>query len=80
HYEMPLALGVKYNRWVERRVFDDFVRFANVCFDRFGKYVKYWLTFNEIDSIHRHPFTTAGIIQEKSAEGQEAQDIYQALH
>ena len=80
HYEMPLALAVKYNGWVERRVIDDFVRFANVCFDRFGKYVKYWLTFNEIDSIHRHPFTTAGIIQEKSAEGQEAQDIYQALH
>lgn len=33
HYEMPLALAVKYNGWVERRVIDDFVRFANVCFD-----------------------------------------------
>lgn len=31
HYEMPLALAVKYNGWVERRVIDDFVRFANVC-------------------------------------------------
>jgi len=80
HYEMPLALSVKYNGWVDQRVINDFVRFSDVCFERFGKYVKYWLTFNEIDSIHRHPFTTAGIIPEKSKKGQEEQDIYQALH
>ncbi|GMA08220.1 beta-glucosidase [Tetragenococcus halophilus subsp. flandriensis] len=80
HYEMPLALSVKYNGWVDRRVIDYFVRFANVCFDEFGQYVKYWLTFNEIDSIHRHPFKTAGVIEEKSDSGEEIQDIYQALH
>lgn len=76
HYEMPLALSLKYNGWVERKVIDDFVRFATVCFERFGQYVTYWLTFNEIDSIHRHPFTTAGLIPEKTSES----DIYQALH
>lgn len=80
HYEMPLALSLKYNGWVERRVVDDFVRFSEVCFDRFGKYVKYWLTFNEIDSIFRHPFTTAGIIEDKCEYGKYENDIYQALH
>ncbi|GMG66974.1 glycoside hydrolase family 1 protein [Tetragenococcus halophilus] len=80
HYEMPLALSVKYNGWVDRQVIDYFVRFANVCFDEFGQYVKYWLTFNEIDSIHRHPFKTAGVIEEKSVAGEEIQDVYQALH
>lgn len=80
HYEMPVSLSLKFNGWVDRRVVDDFVRFSNVCFDRFGKYVKYWLTFNEIDSIHRHPFTTAGIIPDKSAEGHYIADVYQALH
>lgn len=80
HYEMPVSLSLKFNGWVDRRVVDDFVRFSNVCFDRFGKYVKYWLTFNEIDSIHRHPFTTAGIIPDKSAEGRYVADVYQALH
>lgn len=80
HYEMPLALSLKYNGWVERKVVDDFVRFSEVCFDRFGKYVKYWLTFNEIDSIFRHPFTTAGIIEDKCEEGKYERDIYQALH
>jgi len=80
HYEMPLALSVKYNGWVERKVIDDFVRFSNVCFHRFKDYVKYWLTFNEIDSILRHPFTTAGIIPDRCPEGKEEEVVYQALH
>lgn len=80
HYEMPVALSIKYNGWVERKVIDDFVRFATVCFDNFGDYVKYWLTFNEIDSIHRHPFTTAGIIADKCQPDKLEQNIYQALH
>lgn len=80
HYEMPLHLSMKYNGWVERKVIDDFVRFSNICFDRYKDYVKYWLTFNEIDSIFRHPFTTAGIIPEKCPKGKEKETIYQALH
>ena len=80
HYEMPIALSIKYNGWVKRSVIDDFVRFSTACFDHFGDYVKYWLTFNEIDSIYRHPFTTAGIIPDKCKDGQLEQDIYQALH
>ncbi|MBF8999584.1 glycoside hydrolase family 1 protein [Vibrio nitrifigilis] len=80
HYEMPLALSVKYNGWVDRQVIDCFVRFSNACFDYFKSYVKYWLTFNEVDSICRHPFTTAGIIPDKLTLGKEKQEIYQALH
>ena len=80
HYEMPLALSEKYNGWVHRNVMDAFVRFSNVCFDRYKDLVRYWLTFNEIDSIHRHPFTTAGIREEKSEPGKATQDIYQGLH
>lgn len=80
HYEMPLALSEKYNGWVHRNVLDAFVRYSNVCFDRYKDLVRYWLTFNEIDSIHRHPFTTAGIRAERSAPGRAEQDIYQGLH
>lgn len=80
HYEMPLELSVKYNGWADRKVIDDFVRFSTVCFKRYKKYVKYWLTFNEIDSIHRHPFTTAGIVPDKCEKGKESEIVYQALH
>ncbi|GGB48134.1 family 1 glycosylhydrolase [Virgibacillus dakarensis] len=80
HYEMPLELSLKYNGWVERKVIDDFVLFCNVCFHRYKDLVKYWLTFNEIDSINRHSFTTAGIIPDRCPEGKEDETIYQALH
>lgn len=79
HYEMPLELALKYNGWVDRRVIDMFTRFCKTCFEEFGEYVKLWLNFNEVDSIIRHPFTTAGIIPEL-CNGEEIKCCYQALH
>lgn len=79
HYEMPLHLSLKYNGWVGREVVDHFVRFCQVCFNEFDT-VKYWLTFNEIDSIIRHPFTTAGIILDACPKGKEMECLYQGLH
>ena len=80
HYEPPLALALKYNSWTDRRVIDMFVRYARTCFEHYGKYVKYWLTFNEVDSIFRHPFTTAGIIPDQCKERSVEECCYQALH
>lgn len=80
HYEMPLNLAVKYNGWTDRRVVEYFVRFSKVCFDRLGKYVKYWLNFNEVDSIIRHSFITAGIVPDLCGEKGELACCYQALH
>ena len=80
HYEMPLELALKYNGWADRRVIDCFVRFSKTCFERFGKYVKYWLNFNEVDSIIRHSFITAGIIPELCGEKGELACCYQAAH
>lgn len=77
HYEMPLHLATKYNGWADKRVIKYFVKFAKTCFENFSD-VKYWLTFNEIDSVTRHPFTSAGIIPDKSTNL--LQDEYQALH
>ncbi|MCC2751856.1 glycoside hydrolase family 1 protein [Enterococcus gallinarum] len=81
HYEMPLYLVNEYDGWVSREVIDMFVRFSKTCFEHFGKYVNYWLTFNEIDSVFRHPFTTMGVGEEKYKTKKEAEEaIYQALH
>ena len=57
-----------------------FLRYAKTCFEHYGEYVKYWITFNEIDSIHRHSFITAGIIPDLCGEKGETQCCYQALH
>lgn len=80
HYEMPLHLSLKYNGWVNRKVIDYFVRFSRICFENYGKYVKYWLNFNEVDSIIRHPFITAGIIPDQCKKMSEEACCYQALH
>ncbi|CCI84503.1 6-phospho-beta-glucosidase [Lactobacillus pasteurii DSM 23907 = CRBIP 24.76] len=77
HYEMPLAMATKYSGWASKQAIDEFVKFAKVCFESFPD-VKYWLTFNEIDSVTRHPFTSAGIIPDQSKNL--LQDEYQALH
>lgn len=81
HYEMPLYLVENYEGWASREVVDMFVKFATTCFERYKDLVKYWLTFNEIDSVFRHPFTTVGIVEDNYASKNEAEKaIYKALH
>ncbi|MET0955599.1 MAG: family 1 glycosylhydrolase, partial [Cryobacterium sp.] len=79
HYDPPMALALKHNGWVERRTISLFERFAHTCFTEFGELVNMWLTFNEIDGIIRHPFTSGGIIEE-TVEGNLEQACYTALH
>lgn len=50
HYELPYALVEKYNGWEGREVIDCYVRYCEVIFERYQNKVKYWLTFNEINS------------------------------
>lgn len=80
HYEQPLALSITRRGWHDRALIDMFLRFARVCFTEYGQYVKYWLNFNEIDSIFRHSFTTAGIVLDQFEGMNQEEAIYQALH
>ena len=50
HYELPYALVEKYNGWADRRLVDRFLNYCKVIFARYQDKVKYWLTFNEINS------------------------------
>lgn len=57
-----------------------FNRFTEARFREYGDSVTHWLTFNEVDSIFRHPFTTAGLVEEQF-EGLDMEQVcYQALH
>lgn len=76
HYEMPLGLIEKYGGWENRKVADLFINFAKVVIQEFHELVPYWITFNEIDSVLRHPFVSAGLTQENCSEKQ----MYQAMH
>ena len=50
HYEFPYALTEKWNGWEDRRTIDCFVRFATTIMTEYQDLVRYWLTFNEINT------------------------------
>ncbi len=78
HYEMPLHLTRTYDGWRSREVIDFFEHYTKTVFTRYQDKVKYWLTFNEINSISHVPFLSGGINTPK--EELTKQDIYQAIH
>lgn len=51
HYEMPFHLCEAYNGWADRRVIDFYLNYCKTIFTEFRGLVKYWLTFNEINSL-----------------------------
>lgn len=61
HYETPYALVTKYGSWNNRCLIDLFVRYAETVFRRYKSKVKYWMTFNEINTILIHPEISAGM-------------------
>lgn len=50
HYEVPFGLTKKCNAWVGREMIDYFLNYCRAIFTRYKGKVKYWLTFNEINS------------------------------
>ncbi|KAI0791482.1 beta-glucosidase 1B [Irpex lacteus] len=48
HWDLPQALHDRYLGWLNKEeIVQDYVRYARVCFERFGDRVKHWLTMNE---------------------------------
>ena len=50
HYEVPFGLTKKCNSWTSREMIDYFMNYCKAIFTRYKGKVKYWLTFNEINS------------------------------
>lgn len=86
HYEVPLALTKKYNGWASREMIDLFVKYCEVLFRRYRGKVKYWLTFNEINSATGKfgGFLSQGILNEGTKDFMHQVDIpqlrFQGLH
>ncbi len=78
HYETPLNLSIKYDGWINRDMISFYERYVRTIFNRYGEKVKYWLTFNEINSVLHEPFLSGGIYTDKSK--LKKQDLYQAVH
>ena len=78
HYEFPVGLSFKHNGWLGRETIEHFERYAKVLFERYGKKVKYWLTFNEINVLSMTAFLSGGILTDGVTNMKEA--MYQAIH
>ncbi|MCP6135173.1 family 1 glycosylhydrolase, partial [Klebsiella pneumoniae] len=68
----------KYNGWASRNLVELYLTYATTLFNRYKDKVKYWLTFNEINSVLHHPLMSGGIMTPMSELSK--QDLYQAVH
>ena len=86
HYEVPFALCKKYNGWASREMIDIFSKYCEVIIKRYKGRVKYWLTFNEINSatMPMGGFLSQGILNEGTTDFNNQVDIpqlrFQGLH
>jgi 6-phospho-beta-glucosidase len=78
HYEMPLNLAKKYGGWKNRQLIEFYERFADVVLSRYHKQVKYWMTFNEINSALHFPALSMGLVPSNGSEN--FKNIFQAWH
>ena len=47
HWDLPLALQLEYDGWLNPQLADLYADYAELCFAEFGDRVKNWITFNE---------------------------------
>jgi 6-phospho-beta-glucosidase len=78
HYETPLGLAKKYDGWKSRSLIGFYENYVRTIFERYKDKVKYWVTFNEINSLIHAPFMSGGILTPK--EELTLNDLYQAVH
>ncbi|WP_400243838.1 glycoside hydrolase family 1 protein [Niallia sp. JL1B1071] len=78
HYELPLHLVKEYGGWKSRELVTFFERYVTVLFNRYKDKVKYWMTFNEINSSLHMPILGLGFAIQK--EEDHYQPTFQAFH
>lgn len=55
HYDDPWEARERYGGWENRRWVDMYVKYARTLIDRYHDKVKYWMTFNEINTLMYYP-------------------------
>lgn len=78
HYELPLNLVTTYGGWKNRQLIGFFENYAKVVLTRYASRVKYWMTFNEINSALHFPVMSQGLVSSNG--GNVMQNRYQAWH
>ena len=72
-YDMPFFYQSEWGGWTNRKLIDEFVEFARLCFTEYRDLVKYWLTFNELNILRMQ-------LDSVDATPQLAQRVYEEAH
>ena len=67
HYELPLNLAKRYGGWKNRYLIEFYETFARTILTRYASKVKYWMTFNEINSAAHFPVMGQGLVPSTGA-------------
>ncbi|MDQ0229371.1 glycoside hydrolase family 1 protein [Metabacillus malikii] len=78
HYEMPVNLVREFGGWRSREVVHFFERYVQAILHRYKTKVKYWMTFNEINSGLEFPIMGLGFAIHEEAD--KYQPTFQAYH
>lgn len=80
HYEMPVKLITNYGGWKNRKLIDFYTNYVQTLLHAFPE-VKYWLTFNQINSGLTDPFSALGLLIDDYVSKELFQhDKFQAMH
>lgn len=78
HYELPLHLATEYGGWKNRKLIAFYENFAKVVLQRYSQKVKYWMTFNEINSAFHFPVMSQGMVPSNGSN--DKNNVFQAWH
>ena len=67
HYDLPLNLSIKYGGWKNRKLIGFYVKYALTVMEEYKGLVRYWITFNEINSVIVENFKNAGMFEDDDA-------------
>ena len=79
HYEKPLYLVQNYGGWKSRKLISLYEKYAITIFKRYKNKVKYWMNFNEINTLAIMPALGGGFYEDFD-DPNRFQNIYQAAH
>ncbi|BDR58943.1 glycoside hydrolase family 1 protein [Xylocopilactobacillus apicola] len=78
HYELPLYLITEYGSWTNKKLIGFYENFARTVLTRYHDRVKYWMTFNEINSAAHFPIMSQGLAPSNGAN--DKKNIFQSWH
>lgn len=80
HYDVPVSMTLRYNGWASRKAISAFTNYTKTVFNRYKGLVRYWMTFNEINTGASGFHATGALEDELTTEDEKLQLRYQALH